>query len=266
MLQRIEHENRLVTYQSPLLRELGVVHAFSTRIGGISTGDYASLNLGPLTKGGYTDHNTSVSENFRRLRKAIGAERTMRTVVKQVHGCGVWEPPPEPVRVEDAPEADAIISDNPLHLLVIRIADCVPILMTSDDGKRVAAIHAGWRGIVAGVIPRTVEKFGPVAASAVGPCISAEHLGVGDEGVEAFEQAGLIDAVDRTTYAKPHVDLRRAARMQLEQAGVTAIETTDRCTYRDHDEFFSHRRDVTHRGRATTGRLAAVILPPAEAA
>ena len=264
MLERIEHDNGLVTYQSGLLREIGVVHAFTTRVGGISDGPYGSLNLGPLTKGESTDHNTSVSENFRRLRKAIGAERTMRTMVKQVHGRGVWQPPAEPVRIEDTPEADAMITDNPLHLLVIRVADCVPILLASKDGRRVAAVHAGWRGIVAGVIPETVERFGPVAAAAIGPCISIDHFEVGEEVAAAFDEANLGDTVDRATHAKPHADLRAAARLQLERAGVAGIDTTDRCTYRDADEFFSHRRDVTHRGQATTGRMAAVILSRSE--
>lgn len=261
MLERIEHPNGLVTYQSPRLREIGVIHAFSTRVGGVSDGPYASLNLGPLTKGGYTDHNTSVSENFRQLRKAIGAERTMRTVVKQVHGCEIWRPPPEPVRAGEEPEADAMVTENPLHLLVIRVADCVPILLASKDGRRVAAIHAGWRGLVTGVIPNTVERFGPVGAAAIGPCISAEHFEVGEEVVAEFDEANLNDTVDRTAYTKPHIDLRAAARLQLERAGVVEVDTTNRCTYRDADEFFSHRRDVTHQGQLTTGRMAAVILP-----
>lgn len=261
MLQRITHPHGIVTYQSPLLREIGVIHAFSTRVGGVSGGPYASLNLGPLTKGGYTDHNTSVSENFRRLRRAIGAERTMRTVVKQVHGCEIWQPPAEPVRAGDEPEADAIITGNPLHFLVIRVADCVPILLASADGGRVAAIHAGWRGLVAGVIPETVERFGPVGAAAIGPCISLDRFEVGDEVAAAFDGANLGDTIGRTAHTKPHIDLRAAARLQLQRAGVTHVDITDRCTYRDADEFFSHRRDVTHQGQPTTGRMTAVIFP-----
>ena len=275
MLERITHPNGVVTYQSPMLRELGVRHGFSTRIGGISRGAYATLNLGSLAKGPATDDNTLVAENFRRFRKAVGLERVMRVTVRQVHGCEVWRPPPEveSAKHKAAPEADAMISDDPQQMLTIRTADCVPILLASKDGRMVGAVHAGWRGIVAGVIEATVKvmhgKAGALTA-AIGPCIGRDHFEVGPEVVEAFERAGLADphvgdvVIADGTYDRPHIDLVEAAWVALTRAGVRR-ERIDHpapggvCTYRDEQDFYSHRRDVTHRGGAVTGRMAAVI-------
>lgn len=251
LLLRIEHDGGVVTYQSPRLRERGIVHAFSTRLGGISRGAYASLNLGPLTKGA-GDDNTAIAENYRRLRRALGVERLPRVECRQVHGGEVWRPRQALVRLADAPCADAIVCDVPGRLLVIRTADCVPVLLACDD--QVAAVHAGWRGVVADVVPHAVAAMrGPVTA-AIGPAIGVEHFEVGPEVAAAFEAHGLGEAVDHGRGDKPHIDLVRAVTAQLQRAGVAEIDTTDRCTYRDAGEFFSHRRDA-----GVTGRMAAVI-------
>lgn len=266
-LDRCEHPGGVVTYQSPLLRGLGVRHAFSTRLGGVSEGPYASLNLGYLTKGAAPDDNTSVAENFRRLRRAIGTERIMRIQARQVHGAGVWVPPARPVKLGDSPEADAMVTDHPLHMLTIRVADCAPILLAAEGGRIVGAIHAGWRGVVSGVVGETIEvladRFGVRPGdlvAAVGPCIGVDAFEVGPEVVEAFEEAGLGEAVRPADGGggKPHVDLAGAVVGQLLAAGVPsdAVECSDRCTYRDEAEFFSHRRDS-----GVTGRMAALICP-----
>jgi hypothetical protein len=124
----------------------------------------------------------------------------------------------------------------------------------------VAAVHAGWRGLVAGVIPRALAALGePAAAAAIGPCVSTARFEVGSEVARAFEEAGLGGAVRRGHGARPRVDLRAAARLQLERGGVAVVDETDRCTWEHADEFYSHRRDVTHGGSATTGRMGAAI-------
>lgn len=263
-LIRVEHENGVVTYESPLLRGAGVPHGFTTRIGGLSPAPYASLNLVSLVNDPEADANTNVAENFRRVRKAMDCQRHIRVQVNQVHGCEVWNPPAKPVRPVDAPRADAIATDRAGQLLMVRAADCVPVLLCSRDGRAVSAVHAGWRGVVAGVIQRAVdsvcslrgdEASGLVAA--VGPCISAAHFEVGPEVVEAFEAAGLGHAVRREAgWAKPHIDLPVAVSHQLERVGVAAegIDVSTRCTFADAGDFFSHRRD---HGR--TGRQAALI-------
>ncbi len=254
MLERVEHENGVVTYQSPLLREWGIVHAFTTRIGGVSREPYDTLNLGVLSKGPGSDANTSVAENFRRVRAALGVQKHVRVEAHQVHEADVWEAPEQPVKWAEAPCADAIITDQPGKLLCIRTADCVPILLATADGRRVAAVHAGWRGLVAGVIEAAVGRFDRPPLAAIGPCISAAHFEVGEEVAARFptEHVGL-------SRDKPHIDLPGAAAARLRACGITQIDTTDRCTYRDEAEFFSHRREVTHRGKPGTGRMAALI-------
>jgi hypothetical protein len=150
-------------------------------------------------------------------------------------------------------------------------ADCVPVLLASADGRRVAAVHAGWRGLVAGVIPRALEALvsnEPSAsvrelAAAIGPCLSLARFEVGTEVAEQFALAGLADAVRGDLGEKPHVDLRAAAAMQLERAGVARIDATDRCTWEQAGDFPSHRRDVTHGGRERAGRLLALVSPRA---
>jgi len=124
-------------------------------------------------------------------------------------------------------------------------------------------VHAGWRGVVADVVARAVDQLidrAPVTSSdilaAIGPCIGVEHFEVGPEVADAFNEAGLADTVRPVPDARPHIDLTAAVVTQLTRRGVPVeqIDTTDRCTYRDADEFFSHRRD-----RGVTGRMASVI-------
>ncbi|MEQ9454000.1 MAG: peptidoglycan editing factor PgeF [Phycisphaeraceae bacterium] len=266
MLERVEHGHGLVTYQSRLLSACRVKHGFSTRAGGVSEGVYATLNLGPLKKGA-GDPNMHVSENFRRLRAALGVERKMRLEARQVHGAGVHvDERAKVVRPDDAPEADAIVSADPRKLVVIRTADCVPVLMCSRDGRVVAGVHSGWRGFLAGTVGviracviRLEEHFGLLPGdlcAAVGPAISVAHFEVGDEVASGFRSGGYGEFVSDDFGAKAHVDLMGAAVFSLEQAGLARerIDTTDRCTFEHVEEFFSYRRD-----RGLNGQMAAVI-------
>lgn len=273
MLERVEHENGVVTYRSAVLSACGVVHGFSTRIGGISRGVYASLNLGPLRKEG-GDPNTNISENFRRLRKALGAERLMRLEARQVHGAEVYVDDQEKVvRLADAPRADAIMTDRADKLVTIRTADCVPVLISSDDGAVVAGIHSGWRGFVAGecgviraCVARMVDAFGldvKRLCAAVGPSISVAHYEVGEEVVAAFEAAGRGELVRRDVGVKAHLDLKAGALGDLLAAGLERerIDTTELCTFTLEDAFYSYRRD-----RGKNGQMASVIAPVADRA
>lgn len=264
LLERIEHSNGIVTYQSPRFRERGIRHAFSTRVGGVSPAPFDSLNLGNPGSGPIDDL-TNIDRNFERLQEAIGCTGSRRVRVSQVHGKRVhqatgdetWNPPLH--------EADAIISARADTLIAIRVADCVPILLADASGRYVAAVHAGWRGVVANVVVETVDELGRVFGckvhellAAVGPCIGRDAFEVGPEVADEFVGAGLADAVVPIEDANPHVDLVQSVVSQLQRAGVELIDVTDRCTYRDRDEFFSHRRD---QGRS--GRLAASIIASA---
>ena len=268
-LIRVEYEKGLVTYESPLLHAAGVPHAFTTRLGGISPAPYDSLNLAALVNDPQADASTNVAANFRKIRQAIGCRRHIRAQVNQVHGCAVWRPPAEPVKPVDAPRADALATDKPGLLVMVRVADCVPMLLASKDGRVVSAVHAGWRGIIAGVVTEAVRDVKDLGGgldtsdivAAIGPCISEKHFEVGPEVVEAFDGAGLSKVVNREGYDKPHINLSEAVALQLKSVGLTGaqIDRTACCTFSHADEFFSHRRD---NGR--TGRQAALIAVGAQ--
>jgi hypothetical protein len=137
--------------------------------------------------------------------------------------------------------------------------------VSSQDGTIGAAVHAGWRGIVAGIIPAAIARMlreapGMGADSllaAIGPCISRAAYVVGPDVLEEFARVFSDDApIQRSSDGRGNADLAEAARRQLLNCGLNgaSIDTTDRCTYTHAEEFFSHRRD-----RGVTGRMAAVI-------
>lgn len=163
-------------------------------------------------------------------------------------------------------EADALVAAEPSVAVGVRVADCVPILLADPSSGIVAAVHAGWRGLVAGVIERAVElardSGGALSLAAIGPCIEACCFEVGADVAESIARASTPAVIVRSTGDKAHVDLRRAARHKLEALGFTSrhIDDVTGCTRHDPERFFSHRRDG-----ASAGRHLAVIAcrPPA---
>lgn len=262
MLQRRVANEKFVYYVSPLLEQIGVPHAFSTRIGGTSPAPFDSFNLGNPSGVDQQDDYARIYHHFDLLQAEVGVANRKRLWVHQVHGPTVITVRPND-GFESGPKADALVSDDVTRTLSVRVADCVPVLLASDDGRIVAAIHSGWRGVVAGVVPQAIDAMRVIArqslVAAIGPCIGFNHFEVGPEVIGQFEQAFHDPAlVRRRDDGKGYVDLAGAIRQQLLQAGVEKIDTTDRCTYRDADEFFSHRRD-----KGITGRMAAIISPRA---
>jgi YfiH family protein len=247
MLERFEDADGFVGYRSPLLASHAIPHLFTTRIGGRGR----ALDLGRLDERG-----------VKRVALAAGLPDGRIAVVTQVHGANVLELRSDGLPGEDA-RADGLVSERDDVLVGVHVADCVPVLLARSDGRRVGAVHAGWRGLVAGVIPRAVERLGAGRLlAAIGPCLSLARFEVGPEVVRAFAEAGLGDSIHESENARACIDLRVAAAMQLESAGVAVVETNDRCTYEDAEEFYSYRRDVTHGGQRRTGRLGAFIAPP----
>jgi YfiH family protein len=252
-------------YASPLLERLGVPHAFSTRTGGVSPPPFDSLNLGIAGDAALRDSSENLEENYRRLRAAVGCADLGRCWVTQVHGADVCAIHPGSA-FENGARADALVSDDPTRVLSVKYADCVPLLLASANGRAVAAIHAGWRGLVAGVIRAAVQQLEKTSAApassfvaAIGPCIGFDAFEVGPEVLAAFEaRLGPAAPIRAKHSGKGHVDLRQAAFIELRSAGLSLdpIDTTDRCTFSHPQEFFSHRRD----GNAT-GRMAAIISP-----
>jgi YfiH family protein len=257
-LIRRTSSNGVVYYASVLLEKHGIPHAFSTRIGGVSPPPFDSMNLGNPNGCAVQDQNERITENYRRLMHAIGCEDQPRFYLHQIHGnvVGVVDQ----LDFNNGTKGDALVTHEPGVVLSVRIADCCPVLIATADGKSVAAIHAGWRGAVGGVIAAAIEKMEvdpSTFIAAVGPCIGFDAFEVGPEVLLEFENVFGKDAPLRHKInGKGHVDLAAACRLQLIRAGVQAdgIDVTDRCTYRDADEFFSHRRD-----NGVTGRMAALI-------
>jgi YfiH family protein len=251
-------------YASPRLETIRVRHAFSTRIGGISPPPFDSLNLGNPNGCDVQDDYDRIWKNYARLTGSIDCPTDPPLRAHQVHGAEVACVEPN-MEFDTNCKADALVSEDSQRVVSVRTADCVPVLLSSADGKIVAAVHAGWRGIVAGVISAAIEqmKRRHCAANdmiaAIGPCIGPQAFEVGAEVVDEFDKIfGRGAVVATTSSGTPAVDLRLAARKQLIAAGVRDqnIDTTDRCTVTHCDEFFSHRRD-----RGVTGRMAAVIAP-----
>ncbi len=266
MLERRTSSEGVVYYASTVLSAAGVPHAFSTRLGGVSGPPFHSLNLGNPSGCDAHDPSENVRANEQRLLRAAGAGGREFCRVHQVHGRVV-------VRAERGKpfdfhaKADAIVSDDPARALSVRVADCVPVLLARGDGRVAAAVHAGWRGVVAGVVPAAIQAMSRLTShsslvtghllAAIGPSISAEAFEVGPEVVEIFSR--LFDGAAvyrRLPQGKALIDLRQALYLQLLKAGLEPadIDVTDRCTHRDAGEFFSHRRDL-----GVTGRMAAVI-------
>lgn len=255
----------LIYFTSPALTEAGFTHAFSTRMGGISAPPFDSLNLGNSATGPQ-DTAANIAENQRRFLAAIGAESLQLITVNQVHGADVATVGGKQADFQaDAagqdkpiPCADALVVHDAGLLAGMRTADCVPILIGSDDGRLAAAVHAGWRGLVAGVVGACIRQMvatgypGSRLIAAVGPCIGADAYEVGAEVKDAFEHAGLGAAVKR--YSKPHINLASAARIELVHAGVIRIDSSELCTYALTNYFYSHRRD-----HGATGRMLSVI-------
>ena len=261
-----------VLLRSGLLTAEGFAHGFSLRTGGVSVGAFASLNLA-RTVGDDADH---VAENHRRFADAVGYPAVQLFEVSQVHGARVRtvkvglaldetardETALDPAEVRRE-EADALVTDS--AAVAVRVADCVPVLLASRRTGAVAAVHAGWRGTVAGVLPAALDSLAALDGSrptdvvaAIGPHIRVASFEVGEEVAQALAHAApAVPVVHREGYRKPHVDLSAIVRHQLLSAGLddAAIDDIGGCTFEEAERFFSHRRD-----RGQTGRHLAAIV------
>ncbi|WP_034386557.1 peptidoglycan editing factor PgeF [Deinococcus sp. YIM 77859] len=238
----------LMLLRSPVL---GVPHAFTTRVGGVSVGAYAGLNLDDRE-----DDPQAVAENRRRLCAALGFALDRVARLHQVHGTDVLEARP------GVQEGDALVSCEPGLLLAIGTADCFPVLLADEAAGVVGAAHAGWRGTLGRIAARTVEAMVKRGATptkiraAIGPGICGERYPVGADVARRFQEAGLGECVlDRAE--GPHLDLAGANRAALLTAGLRPehIWVSGRCS--TEPDFYSYRRDG---GR--TGRMWAVIGLP----
>lgn len=257
-------ESHGVTYLSfPALEQIGdVVHAFSTRLGGVSEGKFSTMNFS-FSRG---DHPEHVLENYRRMARALEVDETRMVVSHQTHtthvrvvteadaGKGV-------IRERDYQNIDGLVTNVPGLTLVTFYADCVPLYLVDPVQKAVGLSHSGWRGTVHRMGQETLDvmrkEYGTNpedVVAAVGPSICQECFEVGGEVAEEFADAFAGRYHDALFYRKENgkyqLDLWLANRIVLEEAGVPAdqIHVTDICTRCNPRLLFSHRKFGEQRG------------------
>ncbi len=211
--------------------------AFSTRLGGVSEAPYDTLNLGRLTD----DAPELVAENRRRLCLAVGADPDALRFGRQVHGAVVRR-----ARGQGRP-GDGLWTDAPGEPLLVFTADCLPVALVRANGERpaVAAVHVGWRGLLAGVVEAaTAALGGSRLAAVIGPGIGPCCYAVGAEVAGPFRRRFGASVV-----RDGKLDLWSAAERALGDAGVADVARLDLCTACDETRFFSHRRDGARTGR-----------------
>ncbi|MEY2662442.1 MAG: hypothetical protein RIQ35_759 [Pseudomonadota bacterium] len=253
------HGLRVLVPNWPASPQIG---AFSTtRAGGISKAPFDSLNLGRYVN----DEAAAVSENRARVRALLPAEPVW---LKQVHGTRVWDA--DLPHTEAIIEADAAVTSKTNTVLTVMAADCLPVLISSPVGGVIGAAHAGWRGLLGGVLENTVDamlaKVGQGDMSQylawLGPAIGPRAFEVGEEVRAAFHEHAQKYALPSPSEAFIAIDnkpgkywanLYLLARQRLLSKGLTHIYGGEFCTVRDQTDFFSHRRD------GLSGRFATFI-------
>lgn len=249
-----------------ILAAPGVRHGFFTRAGGVSAGDFASLNCGY----GSGDDADRVSENRRRVRAAILDDSGSLVTAYQKHTADAlivreaWSP-------EHAPVGDALVTDRPGVALSILTADCAPVLLADSGAGVIGAAHAGWRGAFDGVIESTLTRMVELGAridriaAAVGPCIGKDSYEVGPEFKARFVAA---DATDADLFAPSRreghamFDLTAYIERRLARAGVARVGRSGGDTCADGELFFSYRRMVLTGERAYGRGISAIALAP----
>jgi polyphenol oxidase len=226
----------------------GVGLVFTSRVGGVSAGPFAGLNLGAFVG----DDPAAVRENRARLRAAIGAEIELAWM-RQVHGSRVSYV----AKADDSPEADAIFTDVPGIALAVVVADCAPVLLADPGAGLIGAAHAGRPGLAAGVLPALVQAMTGAGADTarlhalIGPVICGGCYEVPLQMRDQVDAAAPGSACE-TRAGTPGIDIRAGLRRQLADAGLNAISDDQRCPA-ESAELYSYRRD----GR--TGRFAGVV-------
>lgn len=254
-----QQKNGLLYHTSTVLEGGGAVHGFSSRLGGVSEGEFAALNL----RGSCADSAENVRENYRRFCAALGASEERAVLSKQVHSDTV-----RAVTAADAGkgllrpadyEADALITDVAGLPLFVFSADCIVILLHDREAGCVGAVHAGWRGTAKAIVQIAVEamsaEYGADPAhirAAIGPGIGPCCFETDDDVPQAMTEAmgaAAAPCLERRG-AKWHVDLKGLNRLQLIASGVPEdqIDTCPLCTACRPDLYWSHRRMGEHRG------------------
>lgn len=268
----------LAYYQFDALRRANINHGIFTRLGGVSQGQWASLNMSRSTG----DAAEPVRENRKRALDALNLEQAQSLTSWLVHGNHVRVVGHDDLYAEGANDvhADAMVTQARGLALTLRFADCVPVMFYDPRRGAIGIAHAGWKGIVNGVLIETVRAMQRAFGSrsqdilaGVGPCIGPDKFEVGEDVAAQIQRAvseciviqdkedlqtsrrGASTQTPVSSATKPRVNLWAAARAQLEGVGVSRVEVAGICTASNTHEWFSHRAE-----RGKTGRFGAVIV------
>lgn len=260
----LEENTDYVPYlEYPMLKNTGIVrHGFSTRLGGVSEGYYASMNLS-FDRG---DRKEAVAENFRRIGEALGVRCEDMVLSRQTHttnvrivtdadrGKGI-------TRERDYTDVDGLVTNVPGICLVTSYADCVPLFFVDPVKKVIGLSHSGWRGTVGKIGRKTVElmheRFGSDPAdilAAVGPSVCMDCYEVSGDVIEKFKEAFSENWWDQLFYEKPdgkyQLDLWKANELIFQESGILPehIAVTNICTHCNSDILYSHRAAGDKRG------------------
>jgi YfiH family protein len=254
-------------YSSLLSREKSLTHFFTTRAGGNGQGTYATLNLGMFCN----DDPETVIDNRKILCHTIGINEEKLIVPEEVHSADVKEitesffylSPNEKGIYLSA--CDGLLTNLSGCCLAVTTADCVPVLLYDKKNGSIAAIHAGWKGIVKKIIPAAIEKMSVLYGTkphdiiaATGPCISAQMYEVSEEMIGNFESVFSPEIVSQLTESRDgkfYIDLRKAVFVQCLACQIpeSHIGIHPHCTYQMPELYFSARRDSFNSGRMLSG-------------
>jgi len=239
-----------------------VNHGFFTREGGVSKGVFDSLNCGKVDQ----DDKKNIQKNRDIVKEAMELSNLPLLLVRQVHGAKVVVVD-KPWKLEDSPEADAMVTQNPDCILGVITADCVPILLHDPVSKTVAVVHSGWKGALSGVVQSTVKAMQKLGAkpedilAVMGPCVTQQSYEVSKE----FHKEFIDKDSDFDKYFEEQLspegiyfDLPRFVEDRLIDSGIKEIERMAYDTYDNPDLFFSCRR-ATHLKEDSFGVQISVI-------
>jgi YfiH family protein len=256
--------SRIAPVEAPQLMLPGIVHAFFTRQGGVSTGLYASLNTGI----GSRDDRSAVLENRDRAMRYLALDADRLATPYQVHGAEVaiveaaWGP-------GLGPKADGLATRQPGIAIGVGTADCGPVLFADPHARIIGAAHAGWKGAFDGVLEGTVAAMETLGAersrivAVLGPTISGRAYEVGPEFIQRFFEKDRANARffrPSKRYGRGFFDLPAFIVARLAALRLGGIHDVGRCSYSEEERFFSYRR-ATHREEPDYGRqLSAIAL------
>ena len=258
-----EDRGGIITYHFESLTAEGLVHAVFTRLGGVSRGSFAALNVGRSVG----DDQAAVAENHARIYAHLGLDEDSIASPSQVHGNRVAQVTPTNGQWSFS-NTDGLVTAAPRIALLLRFADCQPILLYDPVHHALGLIHAGWRGVAQGIARRAVEAMADAFGSrpkeliaglgpAIGPCCyTVGHKVAAAMGyaLPNWDQAMTLDGEDQW-----RLDLSAANAQQLAAEGVRQVEHSSLCTACNLDEFYSHRGE-----NGQTGRFAVVAYLESE--